>query len=229
MFDKDMHLKNLNYKKQRECKICCSCHNVCIYGECQNRSMCPHRFEMSHFLDFNDTCNEIQKIKNGSIRLSNCSSVAVTPGGSNPSCQLEVRCLECNTAFHVYLFHKGHNKSNEVFCQKQNSNKERSKKRSYSAEGSMGSIYAKSLPSSMRLLFERQEIDSDTFGFTMENEFEADSDTEFYGSDFQISNCDEDQDYDIMFSNSSESIVEGYTNLGRYMLDANSIGCLIDV
>ena len=184
---------------------------------------------MSHFLDFNNTCNEIQKIKNGSIRLSNCSSVAVTPGGTNPSCQIEVKCLECNTTFHVCLLHKGYNKSNEIFCQKQTLKRDRFKKRSYSAEGSMGSIYAESLPSSMRLLFERQSTDSDTFGFTLDNELGADSESEFIGSDFQISNEDEDQDYDIMFSTTSEKIVEGFSDLGRYMLDVSPIGCLINV
>ena len=224
-----MHLKNLNSYKQRECKVCCSCHNICIYGESLNHSLVPHHFEISHFLDFSDTCNEIQKIKNGSIRLSNCSSVAVTPGGTNPTCQLEIRCLECNTTFHVYNLSKGFNKSNEIFCQKQDPAKERTRKRSYSAEGSMGSIYAESLPSSMRLLFERQTTDMDTFGFSSENEFDPDSDTVYVGSDFQISNDDEDQDYDIMFSNTSEGVVEGYSDLGRYMLESSSIGCLIDV
>lgn len=58
----------------------------------------------------------------------------------------------------------------------------------------------------------------DTFGFTSENEFDPDSDTVYVGSDFQISNDDEDQDYDIMFSNTSEGVVEGYSDLGRYML-----------
>lgn len=224
-----MHLNNLNSKEQRECKVCCSCHNICIYGQSLNHTLAPHHCELSHFLDFNDTCNEIQKIKNGSIRLSNCSSVAVTPGGTNPTCQMEVRCLECNTTFHVYLYSKGFNKSNEIFCQKQNSAKDRSKKRSYSAEGSMGSIYAESLPSSMRLLFERQAIDMDTFGFSLENEFDAETDTDYVGSDFQITNDIEDQDYDIMFSNDSDDVVDGYSDLGRYMKDASSFGCLIDV
>lgn len=223
-----MYQEAVAFKKQKECKVYCACHNICIHGQIVNQSQIPNHIEFSHFLDFNDTCNKVQKIKNGSIKLSNCSSVAVTPGGTNPSCQMEVSCLECNTSFHVSLPSKSYHKSNNFFCQKQNNNiiNDRSKKRSYSAEGSMGSIYAESLPSSMRLLFERQGTDFDTFGF-LENEFEADHSNVYYESDFEISN-DYDQDYDIMFSNNSESLVEGFSDLGKYMFDNDQIGCLLD-
>ena len=93
----------------------------------------------------------------------------------------------------------------------------------------MGSIYAESIPSSMRLLFERQETDSDTFGFSSDSELCADSEIEFTGPDFLISDGEEDQDFDIMFSSSSENFVEGYSELGLYMVNTNQNGCLIDV
>ena len=101
MFDKGMYLSNPSCKKQRECKVCCTCHNICVYGESVNQSLVHH--EISHFLDLNDTCHEIQEIKKGSIRLLNFSSVAVTQCGANPSCQIEVKCLECHAVFHVCL------------------------------------------------------------------------------------------------------------------------------
>lgn len=227
-----MYLCNLSSNEQRKCQVCCSCHNICVYGETANHSELNNHCEILHFLDLNETSNEVQKIKNGSIKLSNCSSIAVTPGGTNASCHIQLRCLECNTTFHICLLNKEYNRPNKFFCQKQKTcNSSRHKKRSYSAEGSMSSIYAKSIPSSMRLLFERQAIDFDTLGFSIDNEIEDIPEKNYATSDLHILYDDEDQDFDIMFSNTSDRLnihPEGYSDLGKYMFDNNQFGYLID-
>ncbi|OHT07549.1 hypothetical protein TRFO_05183 [Tritrichomonas foetus] len=181
--------------------LCCSCHNVCIRGDRVSSNNRPtHRHSHSH-LNF-ESYSPVFQIHTGSIRLSNTSMVTVSPTGAR---EIEVTCLGCQTKFLVYASRKG------AFCQKEDALPNK-RSRSFSTEGSLGSIYSDMVPSSLRQLFDRKD---DSFELELPDE-------ELDASIVLSSNLeqDEDSDYELMFSNVSDRFVGCYASVGKFVTDA---------
>ncbi|OHS92755.1 hypothetical protein TRFO_12308 [Tritrichomonas foetus] len=196
--------------------VCCDCKNICVTGERSHRPLSHHiQHSRCHIDNENNSANPVYRIHGSSIKMFNILQVSIRPLNTR---EVEATCLECGKSIIVYASGKG------AFCQfvDDNNDKVRKKSRSFSSEGSIESIGSDLLPKSLQQLFCR-EIDQFDFSSLdyglVDNEIEP---LPRKSETIRLSDIEEeDDDFDLMFSNSIEPFVGSFCDSGRFTIDAN--------
>ncbi|OHT07217.1 hypothetical protein TRFO_01379 [Tritrichomonas foetus] len=165
----------------------------------------------------------ILHIHTNSVNISNQSQIHVQMTGPR---EAEISCLECSSILYVYASRKG------AYCQFKT---EKTAKRhgSYPSDTMLGNIKMECIPKSMRQLFtfEVDYLDKESSIFNSLqnpnhdahsfNDNSPDFDVPFRA--LNLSDCEENDDYDLMFSSQSEPTVGSYAGIGVYLSNGNRL------